>query len=91
MSSCSRKTIYILVIPYPASENMQDVTIDSFAYISIVRGGWPKMVMVKEVDGLARKTPRKRSHVIDAFSLALIAIPPTIAENIGLDSAELVA
>ncbi|KAK1592052.1 hypothetical protein Q3G72_018475 [Acer saccharum] len=49
------------------------------------------MVMAKEVDELARKTLRKRSHAIDAFSQALIAIPTTIAENAGLDSTELVA
>jgi T-complex protein 1 subunit beta len=38
-------------------------------------GGWPEMVMAKEVDELARKTPEKRSHAIDAFSRALQAIP----------------
>ncbi|KAK1564614.1 hypothetical protein Q3G72_007087 [Acer saccharum] len=49
------------------------------------------MVMAKEVDELARKTLRKRSHAIDAFSRALIAISTTIAKNAGLDSVELVA
>ncbi|KAL0314488.1 UNVERIFIED_CONTAM: T-complex protein 1 subunit beta [Sesamum angustifolium] len=39
----------------------------------------------------SRKTPGKRSHAIDAFSRALVAIPTTIADNAGLDSAELVA
>ncbi|TXG49849.1 hypothetical protein EZV62_025724 [Acer yangbiense] len=57
----------------------------------LLGGGWPEMVMAKEVDELARKTPGKRSHAIDAFSRALIAIPTTIADNAGLDSAELVA
>ncbi|CAN1297125.1 T-complex protein 1 subunit beta [Linum perenne] len=54
-------------------------------------GGWPEMVMAKAVDELARATPGKRSHAIDAFSRALVAIPTTIADNAGLDSAELVA
>ncbi|KAK6115099.1 hypothetical protein DH2020_007368 [Rehmannia glutinosa] len=54
-------------------------------------GGWPEMVMAKAVDELARKTPGKRSHAIEAFSRALVAIPTTIADNAGLDSAELVA
>ncbi|KAI9194007.1 hypothetical protein LWI28_002236 [Acer negundo] len=49
------------------------------------------MVMAKEVDELARKTLRKRSHAIDAFSWALIAILTTITKNAGLDSAKLVA
>jgi T-complex protein 1 subunit beta len=54
-------------------------------------GGWPEMVMAKEVDELARKTPGKRSHAIGAFSRALQAIPTIIADNAGLDSAELIS
>lgn len=54
-------------------------------------GGWPEMVMAKEVDELARKTPGKKSHAIDAFSHALQAIPTIIADNAGLDSAELIS
>lgn len=54
-------------------------------------GGWPEMVMAKEVDELARKTPGKKSHAIDAFSRALQAIPTIIADNAGLDSAELIS
>ncbi|KAG6769808.1 hypothetical protein POTOM_025473 [Populus tomentosa] len=57
----------------------------------LLGGGWPEMVMAKEVDELARVTPGKKSHAIEAFSRALIAIPTIIAENAGLDSAELVA
>ncbi|XP_071695711.1 T-complex protein 1 subunit beta-like [Rutidosis leptorrhynchoides] len=57
----------------------------------LLGGGWPEMVMAKAVDELARKTPGKKSHAIEAFSRALIAIPTTIADNAGLDSAELVA
>ena len=37
------------------------------------------------------KTPGKKSHAIDAFSRALQAIPTTIADNAGLDSAELIS
>ncbi|KAH9605298.1 hypothetical protein KSS87_009180 [Heliosperma pusillum] len=54
-------------------------------------GGWPEMVMSKEVDELARKTPGKKSHAIEAFSRALQAIPTIIADNAGLDSAELIS
>ncbi|OMP03012.1 Chaperonin Cpn60/TCP-1 [Corchorus capsularis] len=57
----------------------------------LLGGGWPEMVMAKEVDELARKTPGKKSHAIEAFSRALIAIPTIIADNAGLDSADLVA
>ncbi|VAI08457.1 unnamed protein product [Triticum turgidum subsp. durum] len=57
----------------------------------IYGGGWPEMVMSKEVDELARKTPGKKSHAIDAFSRALQAIPTIIADNAALDSAELIS
>ncbi|MCL7029256.1 hypothetical protein MKW94_013463 [Papaver nudicaule] len=57
----------------------------------LLGGGWPEMVMSKEVDVLAHKTPGKRSHAIEAFSRALQAIPTTIADNAGLDSAELIS
>ncbi|XP_010266097.1 PREDICTED: T-complex protein 1 subunit beta-like isoform X3 [Nelumbo nucifera] len=57
----------------------------------LLGGGWPEMVMAKEVDELARRTPGKKSHAIEAFSRALQAIPTTIADNAGLDSAELIS
>ncbi|PHU15849.1 T-complex protein 1 subunit beta [Capsicum chinense] len=57
----------------------------------LLGGGWPEMVMAKAVDELAKKTPGKRSHAIEAFSRALFAIPTIIADNAGLDGAELVA
>ncbi|XP_022751809.1 T-complex protein 1 subunit beta-like isoform X3 [Durio zibethinus] len=57
----------------------------------LLGGGWPEMVMAKEVDDLARKTPGKKSHAIEAFSRALVAIPTIIADNAGLDSADLVS
>ncbi|GFS36018.1 TCP-1/cpn60 chaperonin family protein [Actinidia rufa] len=57
----------------------------------LLGGGWPEMVMAQAVDELARKTPGKKSLAIEAFSRALIAIPTIIADNAGLDSADLVA
>lgn len=57
----------------------------------LLGGGWPEMVMAKEIDELARRTPGKKSLAIEAFSRALLAIPTTIADNAGLDSAELIS
>lgn len=57
----------------------------------LLGGGWPEMVMAKEVDELAKKTPGKKSLAIEAFSRALLAIPTIIADNAGLDSAELIS
>ncbi|XP_072953815.1 T-complex protein 1 subunit beta-like [Typha angustifolia] len=57
----------------------------------LLGGGWPEMVMAREVDDLARKTPGKKSHAIEAFSRALQAIPTIIADNAGLDSADLIS
>ncbi|KAH0678715.1 hypothetical protein KY284_019800 [Solanum tuberosum] len=57
----------------------------------LLGGGLLEMVMAKAVDELAKKTPGKRSHAIEAFIRALLAIPTTIADNTGLDSAELIA
>ncbi|XP_015967635.1 T-complex protein 1 subunit beta [Arachis duranensis] len=57
----------------------------------LLGGGWPEMVMAKETDELARKTPGKKSLAIEAFSRALLAIPTIIADNAGLDSAELIS
>ncbi|KAJ4889778.1 GroEL-like equatorial domain protein [Raphanus sativus] len=44
----------------------------------LVGGGWPEMVMAKEVDELARKIAGKKIHAIEAFSWALVAITTTI-------------
>ncbi|KAI8013308.1 T-complex protein 1 subunit beta [Camellia lanceoleosa] len=57
----------------------------------LLGGRWPEMVMAKAVDELAWKTPGKKSHTIETFSRALVASPTIIADNAGLDSAELVA
>lgn len=54
----------------------------------LLGGGWPEMVMSKDVDELARKTPGKKSLAMEAFSRALLAIPTIIADNAGLDSAD---
>ncbi|KAE9457200.1 hypothetical protein C3L33_10891, partial [Rhododendron williamsianum] len=78
---------------------IEEIMIDALCVLSqtvndsrvLLGGGWPEMVMAKAVDELARKTPGKKSHAIEAFSRALIAIPTIIADNAGLDSADLVA
>ncbi|MCI08763.1 T-complex protein 1 subunit beta-like [Trifolium medium] len=57
----------------------------------LLGGGWPEMIMAKEIDALARKTPGKKSLAMEAFSRALLAIPTTMADNAGLDSAELIS
>jgi T-complex protein 1 subunit beta len=54
-------------------------------------GGWPEILMSRRVEELARKTPGKKSLAIDAFAAALRQIPVTIADNAGLDSADLVS
>eukprot|EP00475_Leptophrys_vorax_P040567 TRINITY_DN7544_c0_g3_i2.p1 TRINITY_DN7544_c0_g3~~TRINITY_DN7544_c0_g3_i2.p1 ORF type:complete len:362 (+),score=39.83 TRINITY_DN7544_c0_g3_i2:29-1087(+) len=54
-------------------------------------GGWPEVMMATKVDDLARRTPGKKALAIESFANALRAIPTTIADNAGLDSAELVA
>ena len=57
----------------------------------ILGGGWPEILMAHNVDELARKTPGKKSLSIESFASALRAIPTIIADNAGLDSADLVA
>ena len=57
----------------------------------ILGGGWPEMLMAKQVDELARRTLGKKSLATDAFAHVLRAIPTIIADNAGLDSADLVA
>mmetsp|Transcript_21209 Transcript_21209/g.63831 ORF Transcript_21209/g.63831 Transcript_21209/m.63831 type:complete len:529 (+) Transcript_21209:150-1736(+) len=54
-------------------------------------GGWPEMQMARVVDDLGARTPGKRSLAMAAFARALRAIPTTICDNAGLDSAELVS
>jgi T-complex protein 1 subunit beta len=57
----------------------------------ILGGGWPEILMAHNVDKLARSTPGKKSLAIESFASALRAIPTIIADNAGLDSADLVA
>ncbi|GBG61417.1 hypothetical protein CBR_g20448 [Chara braunii] len=54
-------------------------------------GGWPEVMMARHVDELGKKTPGKKSLAMESFATALRAIPSIIAENAGLDSADLVA
>ncbi|KAF5832454.1 T-complex protein 1 beta subunit [Dunaliella salina] len=57
----------------------------------IYGGGWPEIRMAKAVDELAARTPGKKSLAMSAYARALRALPATICDNAGLDSAELVA
>ncbi|KAJ7570675.1 hypothetical protein O6H91_01G131000 [Diphasiastrum complanatum] len=54
-------------------------------------GGWPEMLMARHVDELARKTPGKKSIAIESFAISLRTIPTIIADNAGLDGADLVS
>eukprot|EP01023_Acetabularia_acetabulum_P031087 TRINITY_DN29296_c0_g1_i6.p1 TRINITY_DN29296_c0_g1~~TRINITY_DN29296_c0_g1_i6.p1 ORF type:complete len:345 (+),score=88.41 TRINITY_DN29296_c0_g1_i6:124-1158(+) len=54
-------------------------------------GGWPEMLMARRVDELANKTPGKRSLAMLAFAKALRQIPAIIADNAGMDSAEVIS
>ena len=48
------------------------------------------LLLRQVVEELAAQTPGKRSLAMQAFARALQAIPTTICDNAGLDSAELV-
>lgn len=54
-------------------------------------GGWPEMRMAKAVEELAVTTPGKKSLAMSAFARALRALPATICDNAGMDSAEMVS
>ncbi|KIY98302.1 T-complex protein 1 subunit beta [Monoraphidium neglectum] len=54
-------------------------------------GGWPEMRMALAVEEAAKTTPGKRSLAMEAFARALRALPTTICDNAGLDSADIVA
>ena len=47
--------------------------------------------VVGMIDKLAKKTPGKRALAVEAFARALRQIPAIIADNAGLDSADLVS
>lgn len=54
-------------------------------------GGSAEMLMASAVDKLAQTTPGKEALAIEAFARALRQLPTIIADNAGLDSAQLVA
>ncbi|KAG2393437.1 hypothetical protein C9374_006968 [Naegleria lovaniensis] len=54
-------------------------------------GGCSEMLMAKAVMEAAKQTPGKESIAMEAFANALKAMPAIIADNAGLDSAELVS
>ena len=54
-------------------------------------GGCPEMLMSNATDALAARTSGKRALAIEAFGRALRRIPTIIADNAGLDSAELLS
>jgi len=54
-------------------------------------GGWPEMRMARAIEEAAAKTPGKKSLAMEAFARALRALPTTICDNAGLDSADIVA
>ena len=54
-------------------------------------GGCAEMAMAVAVDELAARTPGKSALAVEAYARALRSLPATIADNAGLDSAELVS
>jgi T-complex protein 1 subunit beta len=58
---------------------------------TLLGGGCTEMSMATAVDDLAKKTPGKEALAIEGFARALRALPTAIADNAGLDSAELVS
>ena len=57
----------------------------------LLGGGWSEIQMAAEVDKHAARTPGKRSLAMASFAKALRQIPTIIADNAGLDSAEIVS
>lgn len=58
---------------------------------TVLGGGCSEMLMAKAVHEAAKKTAGKESIAMEAFANALKQIPTIIADNAGLDSAELVS
>ncbi|XP_060846776.1 T-complex protein 1 subunit beta-like [Rhopalosiphum padi] len=54
-------------------------------------GGCSEMLMANAVSAEAAKTPGKEAVAMEAFSRALQSLPITIADNAGLDSAQLIS
>jgi len=57
----------------------------------VLGGGCSEMLMARAVDELAAKTAGKKAVAIEAYARALRQLPTIIADNGGLDSAELIA
>eukprot|EP00298_Acanthocystis_sp_HF-20_P016805 c21590_g1_i1.p1 GENE.c21590_g1_i1~~c21590_g1_i1.p1 ORF type:complete len:514 (+),score=213.24 c21590_g1_i1:1567-3108(+) len=58
---------------------------------TVLGGGCSEILMSLAVDEAAKKTSGKKSLAIEAYGLALRALPTIIADNGGYDSADLVA
>ena len=58
---------------------------------TVLGGGCAEMLMACAVERLAQKTPGKQAVAMEAFARALRQLPTILADNAGLDSAELVA
>ncbi|KAF2861145.1 T-complex protein 1 subunit beta [Piedraia hortae CBS 480.64] len=54
-------------------------------------GGCAEMLMSKAVDNAAKQVAGKKALAVEAFSKALRQLPTILADNAGLDSADLVA
>lgn len=54
-------------------------------------GGCAEMIMSNAVDEEARRTPGKKALAVEAYAQALRQLPTILADNAGLDSADLVA
>jgi len=57
----------------------------------LLGGGWAEVQMAAVVDALSAKTPGKKSLAMAAFARALRQIPNILADNAGLDAAEIVS
>eukprot|EP01001_Neometanema_parovale_P002180 NODE_1263_length_1806_cov_29.556744_g1198_i0.p1 GENE.NODE_1263_length_1806_cov_29.556744_g1198_i0~~NODE_1263_length_1806_cov_29.556744_g1198_i0.p1 ORF type:complete len:557 (-),score=186.28 NODE_1263_length_1806_cov_29.556744_g1198_i0:136-1734(-) len=58
---------------------------------TVLGAGCSEMRMARRVEEEAKKTPGKKALAMEAYAKALRAIPAIIADNAGLDSAELVS
>lgn len=58
---------------------------------TVLGAGCSEMLMAKAIQEAANKTPGKKALAMKAFATALKQIPSIIADNAGLDSAELVS
>lgn len=58
---------------------------------TVLGGGCSEMLMAKAVQETSKKTEGKKALAMDAYAKALKQIPTIIADNAGLDSAELIS